>query len=110
MHLDIHLQTHSDISVHGADRYVDAPKSEVMLRCTQSLVTSINHAEGDIILRVFDDHSSSEAVTTLRRILATCQQPVEFIALEYDWDKASACASANGFPRWAEALAVGAVA
>ncbi len=34
----------------------------------------------------------------------------ELLALEYDWDKASACASANGFPRWAEALAVGAVA
>src|SRR6202022_2475731 len=47
--LDIHLQTHSDISVHGADRYVGAPKSEVMLRCTQSLVASLNHAEGDII-------------------------------------------------------------
>jgi hypothetical protein len=56
MKLDIHLQTHSDISVHGAHRYVDAPKSEVMLRCAQSLVTSINHAEGDIVLRVFDDH------------------------------------------------------
>jgi len=93
MQLDIHLQTHSDISVHGAHRYVDAPKSEIMLRCTQSLVTSINQAEGDIILRVFDDHSSAETVAILHRILATCTQPVEFIALEARGYNASCLAS-----------------
>jgi glycosyltransferase involved in cell wall biosynthesis len=93
MELDIHLQTHSDISVHGAHRYVGAAKTEIMLRCTQSLVTSINHAEGDIILRVFDDHSSPEAVTTLQRILATCRHPVEFVALEERGYNASCLAS-----------------
>jgi glycosyltransferase involved in cell wall biosynthesis len=81
MKLDIHLQTHSDISVHRGHRYVGAPKSEIMLRCTQSLVTSINQAEGDIILRVFDDHSSHETVAVLRGILATCKQRTEFVAL-----------------------------
>jgi hypothetical protein len=93
MKLDIHLQTHSDISVHGAHRYVDAPKSEIMLRCTQSLVTSINRADGDIVLRVFDDHSSTEAVTTLRQILRTCRHPVEFIAIEDRGYNASCLAS-----------------
>ena len=34
----------------------------------------------------------------------------ELFALEYDWNEASACARANGFPRWAEAFATGAVA
>jgi glycosyltransferase involved in cell wall biosynthesis len=93
MQLDIHLQTHSDISVHGADRYVGAPKDEVMLRCTRSLVTSINQADGDIILRVFDDHSSSETITTLRRILGTCKYAVEFVALEDRGYNASCLAS-----------------
>ncbi|CQD02509.1 hypothetical protein BN1232_00141 [Mycobacterium lentiflavum] len=93
MKLDIHLQTHSDISVHGAHRYVDAPKSEILLRCTQSLVTSINHAEGDIVLRVFDDHSSREVLTTLHRILETCSHPVEFIALDARGYNASCLAS-----------------
>ncbi|WAJ45188.1 hypothetical protein OK015_01265 [Mycobacterium sp. Aquia_216] len=93
MKLDIHLQTHSDISVHGAHRYVDAPKSEVMLRCTQSLVTSINHAEGDIVLRVFDDHSSPEVLPTLHQILEKCHHPVEFIALEDRGYNASCLAS-----------------
>jgi glycosyltransferase involved in cell wall biosynthesis len=93
MKLDIHLQTHSDISVHGGNRYVGAPKSEVMLRCAQSLVTSINQVEGDIILRVFDDHSSSETITILRRILATCKHPVEFVALEDGGYNASCLAS-----------------
>ncbi len=93
MKLDVHLQTHSDISVHGANRYVGAPKSEVMLRCTQSLVTSINQADDDIILRVFDDHSSSQTVTTLRRILGTCTHQVELIALEDRGYNASCLAS-----------------
>lgn len=93
MELDIHLQTHSDISVHGAHRYVGAPKSEVMLRCTQSLVRSINQADGDIILRVFDDHSSSDTITTLHRILATCKCPVEFVALDESGYNASCLAS-----------------
>ncbi|MCV7410466.1 hypothetical protein AWC05_00280 [Mycobacterium florentinum] len=93
MKLDIHLQTHSEINVHGGQRYVDAPKSEVMLRCTQSLVTSINRAEGDIILRVFDDHSSPEVLPTLHRILETCDHPVEFIALDDRGYNASCLAS-----------------
>ncbi|OBI59752.1 hypothetical protein A5706_01315 [Mycobacterium sp. E796] len=93
MLLDIHLQTHSETSVHGAHRYVGAAKSEVMLRCTRSLVTSVNQADANIILRVFDDHSSPEAVTALRRILATCKHSVEFVALEDTGYNASCLAS-----------------
>ena len=33
----------------------------------------------------------------------------ELFALDYDWDVSAAQARANGFPRWAEALATGAV-
>jgi predicted phosphodiesterase len=33
----------------------------------------------------------------------------EFFALEYDWDRAATRAQENGFPKWAEALATGAV-
>ncbi|GLE52932.1 hypothetical protein [Mycobacterium montefiorense] len=93
MKLDIHLQTHSDISVHGAHRYVGAAKSEIMLRCTQSLVTAINRVDGDVILRVFDDHSTPEAVATLRRILAQCKHPVEFVELAERGYNASCLAS-----------------
>lgn len=93
MKLDIHLQTHSDTNVHGAQRYVGAPKSEVMLRCARSLVTSLNRAEGDIVLRVFDDHSSRQALAALHRILAECAHPVEFIAVEGNGYNASCLAS-----------------
>lgn len=64
-----------------------------MLRCAHSLVTSINKADGDIILRVFDDHSSAETVAILRRILSTCDHPVEFVALEDRGYNASCLAS-----------------
>jgi glycosyltransferase involved in cell wall biosynthesis len=93
MKLDIHLQTHSEVSVHGGDRYVGASKSEIMLRCTKSLVMSINQTRGDVILRVFDDHSSSTVVATLRRILAGCRHPVEFVALTDRGYNASCLAS-----------------
>ncbi|MHA7652229.1 hypothetical protein ACX9NE_14095 [Mycobacterium sp. ML4] len=93
MKLDIHLQTHSEVSVHGAYRYVGAPKGEVMLRCTQSLVTAINRAEGDLILRVFDDHSAPEVIESLHRILATCIHAVEFVALDDSGYNASCHAS-----------------
>ncbi|KLO34918.1 hypothetical protein ABW17_25050 [Mycobacterium nebraskense] len=93
MKLDIHLQTHSDISVHGAHRYVGSPKSEIMLRCTQSLVTAINQVEADVILRVFDDHSSPDVVTTLRRILDRCRHPVELVQLKDRGYNASCLAS-----------------
>lgn len=93
MKLDIHLQTHSASSVHGGHRYVGAAKSEIMLRCAQSIVTSVNHAEADIILRVFDDHSAPEDVKTLQRILSACRHPVEFIALDDRGYNASCLAS-----------------
>ncbi|WP_205875422.1 hypothetical protein [Mycobacterium camsae] len=93
MNLDVHLQTHSDISVHGAHRYVGAPKSEIMLRCAQSLVTAINRAEGNIILRVFDDHSSPAAIMKLHRILAACRHAVEFVPLKDSGYNASCLAS-----------------
>lgn len=35
---------------------------------------------------------------------------VELLALDYDWDEAARVANRNGFPRWAAALASGAVA
>lgn len=79
--------------MHGSDRYVNAPKSEVMLRCAQSLVNSINAAEGDITLTVLDDHSSPECVDTLKKILAGCRYPVTFIALEDRGYNASALSS-----------------
>jgi len=93
MKLDIHLQTHSDTSGHGAHRYVGAPKSEILLRCAQSLVTAINQADADIVLRVFDDHSSPETVGVLRRILETCRYPTELIALRDPGYNASCLAS-----------------
>ncbi|OBI14232.1 hypothetical protein A5714_14085 [Mycobacterium sp. E2462] len=93
MRLDIHLQTHSELSVHGSDRYVGAPKSEIMLRCAQSLVASINEATCDIVLRVFDDHSSPKAVAALHRILDRCSCPVEFVALTERGYNASCLAS-----------------
>ncbi len=35
---------------------------------------------------------------------------VELFALDYDWDRSAARAQAEGFPKWAEALATGSVA
>jgi hypothetical protein len=47
-----------------------------------------------------------------RYAILTCRNGrwgAELLALEYDWNNASACAIGNGFPRWGEALATGSV-
>lgn len=85
MKLDIIVRTHSKSNVHTAarthERYVGAPKSEVLLRCVNSLIVSINAAEADIRVWVLDDTSDEPVLNTLRTILQKCRYPTELIQL-----------------------------
>ncbi len=81
--LDVILRTHSTSNVHPwGERYVGAPKQEVMLRSVNSIVTSLNVADADIRLTVVDDASTPDALKELRKILARSKYPVEFISCE----------------------------
>lgn len=91
MKLDIIVRTHSTRNVHNfAERYVGVPKSEVMLRCVNSLVTSINLASADIRLWILDDHSDEETLKKLRIILEKCKYQTSFIGLEESGTQATA--------------------
>ncbi len=85
MKLDIVVRTHSRGNVHNAkewgERYVGAPKNEVMFRCVNSLVTSINLAEADIRVWVLDDSSDEASLQTLHTIINKCRYPTELIQL-----------------------------
>lgn len=85
MKLDIIVRTHSRGNVHKAtewgERYVGAPKSEVMLRCVNSLIQSVNSAEADIRVWALDDSSEETSLNTLRTILQKCRYPAECIQL-----------------------------
>ena len=56
-----------EIFGQGRKRLLNAPKSEVLRRCLNSLVRSINHAVPKcggvaITLKIFDDHSDSTCI------------------------------------------------
>jgi hypothetical protein len=59
-------------SYHGQTRFLDVPKSELLLGCFRSLVASIVHAraktEWPITLALVDDHSDETVVKELQEI------------------------------------------
>ena len=59
--VDVILRTHDGKSVHHEDRIVKAPKSEIVLRCANSLVKAIKKADATINLIVVDDHSTGRS-------------------------------------------------
>ena len=87
---DIIFRSCARVEIHGQGnrrRIVDAPKSELLARCLNSLVRAINTAaplvgETRISLTVLDDHSSTEHIDTIKAILATAQCPTAFEALD----------------------------
>lgn len=80
LNLLIVLQTHSlgDNQRPDGQRFVGVKKSEVMRRCTLSLIESINYAqdklnEFDFELVVYDDHSDEESLKELQYNLSQCK-------------------------------------
>lgn len=92
-HLLVILQTHSKgdsqhyLKLHDMKRYCGADKPEVLRRCTQSLIESMNHAKEtlrdfQIELQVFDDHSDDESLEFLKRNISKANFPVNLVHLE----------------------------
>lgn len=81
------LQTHSvSNSAGNKERYCKASKAEVMRRCTKSLIASVNYAKSllpnvTFELKVFDDHSDTIAIDSLKDNLndATFKTDLEFL-------------------------------
>lgn len=92
-HVLVVLQTHSKgDSQHYENmviesRFCNAPKSEVMRRCTRSLVESMNYAKellpmAEFELVVYDDHSDQSAVDELKKNLNIATFKTQFIELD----------------------------
>ena len=72
-------------------------KLDIMVRCINSLITSINLCSADMRLIVIDDNSSDEGIERITQLIRKCKCPTEFISLEnvtgngaslkacYDW-------------------------
>jgi predicted SAM-dependent methyltransferase len=83
------LQTHSlgDNQRPDGARYCGANKSEVMRRCTRSLIESVNYAVDflsyfDFELVVLDDHSDEYSLNHLKNNLNIAKFPTKLIHLE----------------------------
>ncbi len=89
-HVDVILRTCDRRSVHMGTRFVGASKSEIILRCTRSLIESMNECDADLSLQVIDDHSSPQTLEELQNILARSRHPASLEALEETGANASA--------------------
>lgn len=83
------LQTHSlgDSQRPDGTRFCGANKSEVMRRCTRSLVESVNYAQNLLVdfefeLVVLDDHSDEKSLEKLKANLNIATFPTKLIHLE----------------------------
>ncbi len=88
-HLDIVFRSCTRVEIFGQDRkrLLDQPKSEVVLRCLNSLIKSVEVAISKgvnipIRLVVIDDHSSEPFVKQIQEQLTKAGFETEFIALE----------------------------
>ena len=92
MHILVVLQTHSKgdnqhyQGFNQHKRYCNAPKSEIVRRCTRSLVESMNYAkelflDSDVELVVYDDHSDESTVEEIKNNLNIATFKTEFIPL-----------------------------
>ena len=86
MKCDVILRTCDSVyTVHasvGKDQRVVGPrfsKLDVILRCINSLITSINLTDADLRLIVVDDHSSKEGIKSIKSLVGKCKYPTEII-------------------------------
>lgn len=79
--LDVILRTCDRQNVHGGERYVKAPKAEIVLRCLNSLVRSLNEVPHGIKLTVIDDRSTVETRNAILSIVSLLKHPHELVAL-----------------------------
>jgi hypothetical protein len=69
------------------DRFIGVEKSELILRCINSVIKSIQYAQNNdvgtkISLTILDDHSSPEFIQDLQSLLKTCPCPAKYVALQ----------------------------
>lgn len=86
---DIFLRSCARVNVfaQSRNRFIGVPKAEVILRCLNSLLRSIDFAkrqgvETKITLTVIDDHSDATFVDAAKALLARAACPTRFVPLE----------------------------
>ena len=68
--------------LHGVERYIDAPKNEIINVCLSSLVNSINNTNHDVNLIVLDDNSKEEDKKNIVKILENCNKDSKLIEIK----------------------------
>jgi glycosyltransferase involved in cell wall biosynthesis len=86
---DIFLRSCARVNVfaQSRDRFIGVPKAEVILRCLNSLVRSIDFAtrqglETRISLTVVDDHSDTDCIADIKSVLSRAACPTRFVPLQ----------------------------
>lgn len=86
---DIFLRSCARVNVfaQSRDRFIGVPKAEVILRCLNSLLRSIDFAkrqglETKMTLTVIDDHSDAAFADAAKALLARAACPIRFVPLQ----------------------------
>lgn len=84
MHLDIIVRTCSKRSVdnNGKKRIVNESRSEMIIKCLDSLIKSANNCKRDITIKVLDDHSDDAFMIGLGVVCNKSVHPVTIELLE----------------------------
>jgi len=75
-----------DVLLQDRTRFIGVQKSELILRCINSVIRSIRHAMVndvgvEISLTILDDHSAPEFVSDLKELLKTCPCKAAYVPL-----------------------------
>jgi len=88
-HLDIYLRTCARVEVFGGEhrRFVGVPKSELIVRCLRSLLSSVRFAQESGLrtkfsITVVDDHSDPPCLDALRRVLQDSGLSTDIVSLD----------------------------
>jgi hypothetical protein len=87
---DIILRSCASVNVllqGDRDRFIGVKKSELILRCINSVIHSIKYAQTnnvttEISLTILDDHSEPEFVEDLEKLLETCPCHAKYVSLQ----------------------------
>jgi hypothetical protein len=83
--VDIIFKSHSGADVHPGVRVFRGTKTELIHGCLRSLVRAVNNLDlqkYSVTFTVFDDHSTPECVTGIKKIISTLSCETKFIALD----------------------------
>lgn len=89
----------SVLNYWGSERFVDADKPTIILKCLESILRSISNMDHEVVFSIHDDNSDHDTITKMMELCAKynvdpqlfhCQK-LENFKSQYEWAKQQEC-------------------